>query len=207
MVIFDLDGTLVDAYRAIVASLNYTLGRLKYPLKDPLSIRRAVGWGDKALVRPFVGKKDLSRALGIYRRHHKRSLRQMSRLAKGARKLLKFLKVKGYRLAVASNRPYRFTLIIIRHLKLDKYFDFVLCGDQVKNSKPAPDMIIKIMRHLKVGRHQTLYVGDMDVDIKTANRAGVNSIAVLGGSSSISSIKKEKPYKIIKNISILRRLL
>ena len=57
LIIFDLDGTLLDAYRAIVRSFNYTMGRLGYPAQDALVIRRAVGWGDARLLKPFIRVK------------------------------------------------------------------------------------------------------------------------------------------------------
>jgi len=58
LIIFDLDGTLVDAYPAIISSFNYTMQKLNYPVQDVLTIRRAVGWGDENLLRPFIKEKD-----------------------------------------------------------------------------------------------------------------------------------------------------
>ena len=207
LIVFDLDGTLVDAYAAIISSFNYTMRSLKYPNKDPLTIRRAVGWGDEALLRPFVKKKDLNRALVIYRRHHRASLIKKSRLIKGARSVLEFLKKEGYKLAVASNRPRKFSLLLIRHLNIYKYFDFILCGDELTNPKPNPQILIKIMKNFGVSRRQTLYVGDMHVDVQTANAAKVRMIAVLTGSSTAREIRRQRPYRIIKDISYLPSLL
>ena len=74
LVIFDLDGTLVDAYPAIIKSFNYAMQKLGYPAQDGLIIRRAVGHGDGGLLRPFVRRQDIKPALRIYRRHHKIAL-------------------------------------------------------------------------------------------------------------------------------------
>ena len=207
LIVFDLDGTLVDAYAAIISSFNYTMHTLKYPKRDAMTIKRAVGWGDEALLRPFADKKDLKKAVAIYRRHHRESLLEGSRLIQGARYVLEFLKKKGYNLAVASNRPRRFSLLLMRHLNIHKYFDFVLCGDELTNPKPNPQILIKIMKNFGVSRRQTLYVGDMHVDVQTANRAKVKMIAVLTGSSNAGEIKKERPYRLIKGISYLPALL
>ncbi|MDD2752537.1 MAG: HAD hydrolase-like protein, partial [Candidatus Omnitrophica bacterium] len=100
LVIFDLDGTLINAFTAINRSFNYTMRNLGYPRQNSLTIRRAVGWGDKNLLKPFLLAKDLPQATLIYRRHHKKALISGSRLYPGARKLLNFLRLKGYKLAV-----------------------------------------------------------------------------------------------------------
>lgn len=207
LVIFDLDGTLVDAYPAIIKSFNYTMQRLNYAKQGARVIRRAVGWGDENLLRPFIKEKDLPQALSIYRRHHKSALLQGARLFPYADKILARLRNKGYRLAVASNRPSRFSRILIRHLKLKRYFHYVLCADKLKDIKPSPGIINKIMQKFKLRPGQTLYVGDMVIDAQAGRRAKVKTIIVTTGSSSRNEIKKERPYRIIGKIRELLRIL
>src|SRR5512136_3392413 len=105
LIIFDLDGTLVNAYPAIIKSFNYTMRKIHTPVQKGSVIRRAVGWGDKNLLRPFVKKRDLGRALVIYRTHHRKAIVQWSRVLPGVHGLLRNLKMRGYKMAVASNRP------------------------------------------------------------------------------------------------------
>lgn len=207
LVIFDLDGTLVDAYDAIIDSFNYMMKKLHLPAVDPLTIRRAVGWGDMMLLSPFIRNNVLGKALEIYRPHHKISLMKKSHLIYGARGILKYLKARGYKLAVASNRPSEFSKILIKHLKIDNFFDFMLCGDQLKKGKPDPEIIIKIMDFFSVSKKQTVYIGDMIVDVQAAKRAKVNSVAVLTGSSSEEEIKREKPNYIFKDVRYLKSIL
>ena len=207
LIIFDLDGTLVDAYPAIISSFNYTMHILSYPLQDALTIRQAVGWGDKNLLRPFVKEKDVSRALSIYRKHHRLALLKKSRLFPKVDSVLSYLKNKGYKLAVASNRPSLFSWILIRHLKLKKYFDYVLCADKLKYIKPHPEIINRIIQRFALSPKQTIYVGDMAIDAQAARRAKVKSVIVTTGSSPESEIKKERPYRILGRISELFRIL
>jgi len=207
LIIFDLDGTLVNAYQAITSSFNYTMRRLHYPAQGALTIRRAVGWGDKNLLKPFVKKKDLPLAASIYRRHHSSALIKESRLFPKAGKLLAYLKNKGYILAVASNRPTRFSWILIRHLKINKCFDYVLCADKLKRGKPYPEIINKIMRKFGVRPRETVYVGDMVIDAQAGRRAKVKTIIVTTGSSTKTEINKENPCRIISNISELLEIL
>jgi phosphoglycolate phosphatase len=206
LIIFDLDGTLIDAYGAIASSFNFVMRKLGYPKQSYLTIRRSVGWGDKNLLAPFILEKDLNKAVQIYRRHHARALLSKSRLLPGAKMVLALLKNKGYLITVASNRPTRFSRILIKHLKIEKYFDFLLCADKLKKGKPHPEIIRRIMNRFKVTASRVVYVGDMVIDAQAGRRAGVKTVIVTTGSSHKEEIKKEKPYKIISGIRALLKL-
>jgi HAD superfamily hydrolase (TIGR01509 family) len=200
LVIFDLDGTLIDAYEAIYRSFNHVMAEAGYPERPERVIRKAVGWGDRNLLKPFVSKRDLDRVLALYRSHHSRSLPRWSRLIPGARRVLSTLKKRGCALAVASNRPTRFSLILLRSCGIRKYFDAVLCGDRVKKGKPDPEILRKLMARLRTGPSETAYVGDMAIDVQAGKRAGVLSIAVTGGSSSQRELRKQRLDIIIRRI-------
>jgi phosphoglycolate phosphatase len=207
LIIFDLDGTLVDAYSAITESFNYTMAKLGYPAQNALTIRRAVGWGDRNLLKPFIRPKELNQALPTYRRHHAQSLRRNTHLIPGVRRLLANLKSQGYTMAIASNRPTRFSRIIIRHLKLDRYISYVLCADSLQHGKPHPEILRRIMRRFFLKPSQALYVGDMAIDAQAGRRAQVKTVIVTGGSSKKSEIAKEKPWRVITKLTHVSNLL
>ena len=207
LIIFDLDGTLIDAYPAIISSFNYTMQYLNYPKKQAGVIRRAVGWGDENLLKPFLNLKDLKKALLIYRRHHKTALIKGARLFPRVDKILRYLKNKGYILAVASNRPTKFSWILIHHLGLEKYFDYVLCADRLNHIKPYPEILNRIMQRFSLKPRQALYVGDMNIDAQTGRRANIKTIIVTTGSSTRRQIQKEKPLRIIKRLVDLLKIL
>lgn len=207
LVVFDLDGTLIDAYKAIIESFNFTMRSLKQPARSRQVIRRAVGWGDENLLRPFIEESDLAEALAVYRRHHKKSLVKYSRLFPKVRAVLAGLRKKGLKTAVASNRPTKFSWILIRHLKLERYFDYVLCADRLRHIKPHPEILNKIMQKFKVRPDEVFYVGDMTIDAQAGRRAKVRTVIVTTGSSGKAQIKKEKPYKIIRKITDLPKVL
>ncbi|MEW6102038.1 MAG: HAD family hydrolase [Candidatus Omnitrophota bacterium] len=203
LVIFDLDGTLVNAYPAIIESFQFTMQRLGYPKQNPRAIRGAVGWGDENLLKPFIGERDLNKAILIYRRHHKEALLRGSSVFPKAGLLLKLLKRKGYKLAVASNRPTRFSKVLIRHLKINRYFNYVLCADKLKHIKPHPEILQKIIQRLHVLPSEAIYVGDMAIDAQAGRSAKIKTIMLASGSSSLGEIKREKPFLILKNASRL----
>ena len=207
LVIFDIDGTLVDAYSAIEKSVNYTMKKMGYPLRDYMTIRRVVGGGDEKLLEQFVITKDLNKALFLYHRHHKTALPKYSTLMPNVRHVLRYLKGKNYKLAIASNRPTRFAKILIKHFNIDKYFDYTLCADKLRFGKPHAEILLRIMQRLRVKRTQSLYVGDMSIDAQAGKRAGVKTIIVATGSSTISEIKKANQQRVIRNLSFLISLI
>ena len=207
LVIFDLDGTLINAYSAIQSSFNHVMLELGLKPKSSGLIRRAVGWGDVNLLRPYVAEDDLTRALRLYRNHHKLSLLRQSRLYPYVGSLLQQLKAQGVKLAVASNRPSKFSLILLKHLRIISLFDYVLCADKLKRGKPDPEILNKIIKRFALKKSQVLYVGDMAIDAQAGRRARIKTIIVTSGSSSMTEIRKERPFKIISEVAQLGRML
>jgi len=200
LVVFDLDGTLADAYQAICDSINFMMRRMGKPRQRLHVVKRSVGHGVDGLIRCFVEEKFVDEALMIFREHHDKRLRDGIKLLPGAKKVLAALKKRGCRMAIASNRPARFCHIILKQLKIGHYFDWVICGDAVKHPKPYPDMLKLILKNAGVKASEVLYVGDMTVDIECGRRAKVFTIAVPTGSSTLTEIKACKPGLIIPGL-------
>ena len=207
LVIFDLDGTLIDAYKAVYQSINFAMKKMGFPKISARTIHRSVGWGDLHLIEKFVGKERLEGALAIYRRHHRTSLKNGTTLLPGALKLLRLLKKNKYRIAVASNRPTKFSLIILKQLNIRKYFDYVLCADKLKKGKPHPEILQKILKRFSLKGHEALYVGDMIIDLQAGRGARIKTIAVTTGSCTKSELARYKPYAVIARVDQVRCLL
>ena len=209
LIIFDLDGTLVDAYQAVGQSVNYTLGRLGFASRSHAEIKRSVGGGDRKLMVHFVGEKLADQALAIYRPHHAKALGLTGgvRLLPGALGVLKFLKGKGYKLAIASNRPTKFTRIILKELGALSLFNVVLCADKAPKPKPYPEILWAIAKRLNLKNEEALYVGDMTIDVNCARRAGIRMVAVSTGSSSKKELKDLKPWAFISKMSSLKAIV
>jgi phosphoglycolate phosphatase len=202
--IFDLDGTLVDAYEAIEKSLNFTLTKLGYSEVSYREVKRTVGKGDKLFIKAFFPAKHRNAALRIYRRHHRKSLVKYARCLPFAGGVLFSLKQQGKIVALASNRPSQFTGIILESTGIKKYFNYVLCADQINSLKPKPKILNVIVKKFRVAKKDSIYVGDMAIDARTAQAAGIDFVYVRGGSSNLSEVKK---YKIVKIISSLKMLM
>lgn len=205
--IFDLDGTLVDAYPAIVKSFNDCMRAQGYPSRAPVLIRKAVGWGDRKLLEPFVPAARLSHVLACYRKRHAVDLESGARWMPYARQLLCYLKKRGVKTAIASNRPTRFTRIILRSLGAEDMFDKVLCADRLRYGKPHPMILRQILKFLKAEKTDAVYVGDMAIDIRTGQRAGVTTIAVATGSSSLKELRRQKPDYLFSDLKAFKKSL
>ena len=209
LVIFDLDGTLVNAYPAVSQSVNYTLNALGFAPRTHADIKRSVGGGDRKLMVHFVGEKLADQAIAIYRPHHTKALRAKGavKLLPGAGGVLRFLNGQGYKLAIASNRPTKFTRIILKELGILPLFDMVLCADRAPKPKPAPEMLWAIAKRFKLEKSEVLYVGDMTIDIKCAQRAGMKVVAVATGSSSKKELKDLKPWGFMDKMVQLKSII
>lgn len=202
--IFDLDGTLVDAYTAIEKSVNFT--RKKFGLLSVAyeEVKRKIGKGDRLFIKAVFPKEDIKKVLKIYRIHHAGALLRHVKLRPYAKRLLYTLKRRKKCLAIASNRPYYFTNIILKKLGIKKYFNLVLCADQINSLKPNPRILNMIVKRSGFAKQDVLYVGDMAIDAETAERAGIGFIFITGGSSNLQEARK---YKIQSVISSLKEIL
>lgn len=203
--IFDLDGTLVDAYKGIQASLNYVLTKLGRKPVSLNKVKRSVGRGDELFIKQFFPDNNWRKALSLYRQHHKDALVKYVTLRPGAKRLLSRLKKRDKFIGVASNRPTPFSQVIIEKLGLDKYIDYMLCADRKKHLKPAPYLIERIMEKFNVDRKETVFVGDMAIDAQTAKNAEVDFIFIKGGSSCLKELKGYKK-KVVNELNDILRL-
>ncbi|MBN3040931.1 MAG: HAD family hydrolase [Candidatus Omnitrophica bacterium] len=200
--IFDVDGTLVNSYRAIEKSLNYTRRQFGYSSITSEKVKKSVGRGDKPFVGLFFPQVHVEEALKMYRKHHEKALIRYSCLYPRTKQLLSSLKKRKKILAIASNRPAYFTNLLIKSLDIKKYFNAVYCADKIKSLKPDPKIIEIILKRFCKKRKEAVYIGDMDIDMETAKRAKVDAVFKKGGSSSLISVKKYKK-RVIKDLTEL----
>jgi len=207
LVIFDLDGTLVDAYKAVASSLNYALNQTGHASVNDALIKRTVGWGDRHLVETFAEEHKVTKVLTKFREHHEEALKSSTVFLPGARELLDTLKTRKVTLSVASNRPSRFTHIILEHLGIEDIFDYVLCGDQVEHPKPAADILNQTLKRFSLNPDQALYVGDMTIDVQTGQAAGVKTVVVVTGSNTKEEVAGFKPHAILDCVAQVDKIV
>ena len=132
-------------------------------------------------------------------------MREGTVLLPGAADALRELRHRGLRLAVCSNKPVEFTRQLLVWLGVANEFEAVLGPEDVPKPKPAPDMLIAACRRLQVAPGETLYVGDMVVDIRTARAAGVAVWVVPTGSDTRETLQAAHPDRIFDGLTELAR--
>ncbi len=206
--IFDLDGTLLDAYAAVTRTFNYALGKLGYPAVTLESVKRAVGGGDVNLAGKFVKGEDIPRLISIYRENHLRFLDGDIKLLDGCLELLDFLKNKDFVFGVATNRAGFAVNTLLEKLNIRQYFDIICTTDDVRNPKPHPEMLFKIMSFFNnASKDEVFYVGDMDIDYLTGRNAGIDTYIVATGSSPKEDLTGLEGIRLFDNLVSLRKYL
>ncbi|CAA6817928.1 MAG: Haloacid dehalogenase [uncultured Sulfurovum sp.] len=197
LIIFDMDGTLVDSSITIVNAINYVRSKLNLEALDKELILTKV---NDPLLNPalfFYEVEEFSEEheqwfSQYYTDNHEKELE----LYKGIEALLKELKEKNYILAIATNAYKGSTLESLGHLKILDYFSSIACYDDVNRGKPAPDMLEKNLKDLKLEISDAIFVGDSERDLMAANTLKMDYIMINWGFSdyedAIHSIDKLK---------------
>ena len=206
-VLFDFDGTLIDSFPAIAASVNHVRSlRGLAPLSVP-EVTRHVGRGAWYLLRHTVEGGELEANVAAYREHHPSVLRDLTRLLPGAKEALEALKARGVRLGLCSNKPVEFSRRLVQYLGVAELLDVVLGPEDVARPKPAPDMLLEAMRRLGCRPDEVLYVGDMTVDIETARAARARVWVVATGTDSAEVLDAARPDRRLAGLADLAGLL
>jgi 2-phosphoglycolate phosphatase len=206
-VIFDCDGTLVDSYQAITASVNHVRARHGLSPLSEAEVRRHVGRGPANLLQHTVPDSNLEADLAEYKAHHPSVLKSGSRLLPHVAEELSALHQRGLRLAVCSNKLRTFTLQLLDILGIGRYFQAVIGPEDAPRLKPAPDMLLAALGRLGVSAAEALYIGDMAVDIETARAAGVTVWVVRTGSDTMATLRAAKPDRVLEDLGNLSALL
>jgi phosphoglycolate phosphatase len=200
-VLFDMDGTLVDSYAAITASVNHVLQHFGRPTLTQDKVRTLVGHGLEQLMTTVLPGVDSAAAAKIYRDHHPSVLAAHTKLLPGVAAGLKALREAKIELGVCSNKPSYFTRALLKIFHIEDYFDVVFGPDDAGVAKPDPAMLLKSLEKLGVSREQALYVGDMEVDIETGRNAGVETWVVPTGSNDEAKLRSAKAQRLFPGIA------
>ena len=206
LIIFDLDGTLVDTLEDIAHSVNFTLGRLGRPLLHLDTVRQYVGDGMEMLLTRALGEHTelLEEAKGIYMVHQSRNLVVSSRLYPGVLETLEHF--RGIPMAVVTNKTLEFSEPLLEQFGIRPYFGMVIGADSGLPLKPAPDAFLSIMKRLAILKEHTVVVGDGTTDIRAGKAAGITTCAVTYGFRSEKELRMAGPDHVIHAFSGLKEL-
>ena len=185
LLIFDLDGTLIDSSRDIAISTNAMLRHLGRPEVDAKTVNSYVGNGVGTLVRRALGESapepEYEAALAFFTHYYRAHSLEHTRLYPGIREALDELKGPEAKLAVLTNKPVKISRDILHGLGAADYFFRIYGGDSLEGKKPNPIGIAKLMDEAGARPEETTMIGDSDVDMITARNAGVQACGVEWG--------------------------
>ena len=209
-VIFDLDGTLLYTLEDLKNSVNFALKESGFKERSLEEIREFVGNGIESLMRKSVpdniSEEEFEICFENFKSHYKFHSEDNTQEYDGITELLENLKCKGFLLAVVSNKAD----FAVKTL-CDKYFQGLLdvaFGERegIKR-KPCPDSVNEVVKILKVEKENCYYVGDSEVDVKTAHNAEIKCIACSWGFRSKSVLENENPEYIIDSPEEILRIV
>ena len=183
-IVFDLDGTLLDTLSDLHAAVNFALEKYAFPKRSKDEVRSFVGNGIAMLIRRAIGKETplFESVLQAFKEYYAAHCADETKPYDGIMPLLESLQKQGIKTAVVSNKAD----FAVKKLA-DEYFGGLLLdavGEDEANGirkKPAPDSLLAVMDKLGADKQKTVYVGDSEVDIQTAQNAGVPCISVTWG--------------------------
>ena len=217
LVIFDLDGTLIDSVPDLADSVNFMLKELGRKIFDEKIIRFWVGNGAETLVkRALSGNEKIDenidtelfqKAKDIFLNHYNKNLSNKTYLYSNVQEVLEKLNELDYKLAIVTNKPYKFVKPILEKLEIDKYFPYYLGADSLDEKKPSPKPLLEVCKHYNTDVDLSIMVGDSKNDILSARNANMQSIAVTYGYNYGEDIKIYQPSFVVDDMFKILEIL
>ena len=205
-VIFDFDGVLVHTGPDIANAANYALRINHLPELSEDTIISYIGGGAEMLMRRCLKKEAealLPKALPEFAHYYNEHCCVDSYLYPEVLSVLKQLKEAGKCLAIATQKNEATAQKMIEQLGISDYFDCIVGPESVKNRKPHPESVIRILENTSTPADRAIFIGDMPTDIQAGNAAGVYSCGVLYGYGTEEAIRAAIPDFIISHLSQL----
>jgi phosphoglycolate phosphatase len=202
LVIFDLDGTLLDTIADLAESANYALKQLDYPTHPVDAIRTFVGNGinkllERALPAHEQTEENIMRMRSHFVPYYDIHNADLSTPYPGIVSLLEDLQAKGILIAVASNKYQEATVKLVKQYFPNIDFVEILGQREGINVKPDPSIVFDILKKADVSKEDVLYVGDSGVDMQTAINAGVDAVGVTWGFRPRAELESFRPMGLI----------
>lgn len=215
LVIFDLDGTILDTLEDLTDATNYALSVCHFPKRTKEEVRNFVGNGILKLAERAVPEGtdrtfvlDVYKAFGEYYRRH---CLDKTQVYPGVPDLMKALRAKGCLLAVVSNKA-DYGVQQLCHKFFDGLFDFAVGEREGVKKKPSPDAVLEVLEALHIAKQDAVYIGDSEVDVATAKNAGMDCLTVTWGFRDRAFLAErgakhfaERPEEVLEYLADLKK--
>ena len=212
LAIFDLDGTVLDTLSDLADSVNAALAATGYPLRTLDEVRSFVGNGIRKLMERIVpagtAESEIDRVHAAFTAHYTQHCADKTCPYEGILPLLATLRQAGVKIAVLSNKADYATQALCA-----KYFPntfHLVAGEREKDGipkKPAPDAVYDLMRQCGVTADETVYIGDSEVDVETAQNADIDSILVTWGFRSEETLRAAGARTVVDTPALVQSII
>ena len=211
LVLFDLDGTLVDSVPDLAQAVDQMLQALGRPVAGEAKVRTWVGNGAAMLVKraladsmqPSYEDAEFDRAYALFLQFYGAATAESSQLYPGATACLSALADAGVAMGLVTNKPITFTRTMLESFDLDRYFQVVLGGDCLAQKKPSPEPLLEAAKRCGADISQTLMVGDSKSDLAAARAANCPVACVPYGYNHGLDIADFKPDLLVEQLDQL----
>jgi phosphoglycolate phosphatase len=208
VLIFDLDGTLVDSKKDLTASVNHVRGKFGLPILSEEEIARFIGDGALMVIRRALGahaaESDVQTGLQMFLSYYREHMLDHTKLYPGVRETLD--KLSGCKLAILTNKPVHFSRAMLDGLGIYNRFAAVYGGNSFDSKKPDPVGVYKILSDTNGQRESAWMIGDSAVDVRTGRNAGVTTCGVTYGYAA-STFEHAAPDFLIDRFPELESLI
>lgn len=200
LAMFDMDGTVLDTLQDLADATNAVMRMHGYPTHSVEAVRGFVGNGARVLIEKAVpagtDAAKIDTVLGDFKKYYGKHSADATKPYDGVPEMLRALRAAGVRTAVVSNKP-DFAVKALAAQYFDGLFDVAVGDRDGVRKKPAPDSVLEVMAALGCTTAEVVYVGDSDVDVLTAQNAGVDGVFVDWGFRSVEVLRQNGAEVIV----------
>ncbi len=210
LIIFDLDGTLIDSSEDIAVCANKTLKAMGHNELGLDEIKQGIGWGVKMLferLMPGNSPQAIEEARGIFLGFYGEAPVVKTFAYPGVTETLNHFRRKNKKMAVVTNKPYGLAERILEELGLSESFGLVVGGDSFENKKPHPEPLERVMKSLNAHPNASVIVGDSPVDCESGKKAGMRTIGVSYGFRGATELIDAGCDIIVDRFPVLKEIL
>ena len=216
LIAFDVDGTILDTLDSIIHVVNETLYENGfYKVDDKEYMKKALGYGsyyliEQALIFPynhFYDKKVTEEILKDYIQRYNNDDGSLTKPYEGITELIKELRDEGYKIIAYSNKPDSVLRPLMREKFGEDLFDDILGQVEGHPAKPNPEILLNMLDKMGISKDDAIYIGDSEVDIKTAKNAEMKMIAVTWGFRDRDFLEEYNPDYIVDSAKELKKLI
>lgn len=205
--LFDLDGTLIDHFRAIHRAHSHTMQKLGLPAPTLAQVRAAVGGGLELAISRLVGPERVAEALAIYRPYWDATMLDDPELLPGALELLEALRARDVTCAVLTNKRGDSSRLLCTHLGLAPLLAGVFGAGDTPWLKPAPEFTTRVLAQLGAHAESTCLVGDSPWDVAAATNGGLAFFGVTTGTHTAAELRAAGATQVFASLAEVRTAL